>query len=117
MLNSMKKKSLTGFTLIEVLVSIFIVTIGAFAVFALTSRTITISGGVNSRFVALYLAQEGIELVRNTRDTNFLEFHKSGTGNWDDGFGACASGCQADYNDGGFIPYDSSFLLLDVAGF
>jgi len=62
-----------GFTIIEVLVAVVILTMGAGGAFVLLSRTVSFTSAVNGRLVASYLAQEGIEIVRNIRDTNWLE--------------------------------------------
>ena len=78
-----------GFTLIEVLAAMFIMLIGVLGVFSLISRTVTFNSSVNSQLVASYLAQEGLELVRNIRDTNFLKIHKGAGGNWTDDIIAC----------------------------
>lgn len=61
-----------GFTLIEVIVAIFLVTVGIGGVYALIQRTTAFTPVVSARFTAVYLAQEGIELVRNKRDSNWL---------------------------------------------
>ncbi len=69
-----------SFTLIEIVVAIFIVTMGTVGAFSLIQRTIAFTVISSSRLVAANLAQEGIEIVRNTRDTNWL------SGNlWDQG--------------------------------
>ena len=112
-----------GFTLIEVIVAIFIMVMGAVGVFGLITRTVVFSSSVNSQLVASYLAQEGLEIMRNMRDTNFLKIHKGAGGIWTDGIIACASpyGCtvelQADYtqtfmdayNDADFLRINGSF--------
>lgn len=62
-----------GFTIIEVLVALVIITEGAGAAFILLSRTISFTSIINGRLVASHLAQEGVEIVRNIRDTNWLQ--------------------------------------------
>jgi len=62
-----------GFTLIELLLTIFIVTIGLAAVFLIAQFPLHQTSISISRLTAAYLAQEGIEIVRNIRDTNWLE--------------------------------------------
>jgi type IV pilus modification protein PilV len=70
MLTNIKTK---GFTMLEVLVAIFVVTIGVLAVFNMV-QNITVSFRANaSQLTAAYLAQEGVELVRNERDNNWLQ--------------------------------------------
>lgn len=62
-----------SFTLIEALIALFVLTTGVIGVFALIQRTVAFSSISNSQLVATYLAQEGIEIIRNIRDTNYLE--------------------------------------------
>ena len=79
----MKKK---GFTLLEAVVSMFIVTVGVGAVFVLINQTLNSNRIISSKFTAIYLAQEGVELAREVRDSNFLKIHKGISGvNWDAG--------------------------------
>ena len=114
MLNKKFQKS-PGFTLMEVLVAIFLITAGVLGAMAVVNQTTTFIQGTSSRLVAAYLAQEGIEIVRNIRDSNFLKIHKEGEGNWDDGLTGCLGGCEADYNDLALISADR-YLKID-AGF
>jgi prepilin-type N-terminal cleavage/methylation domain-containing protein len=66
------KPYVRGFTLIEVIVAIFLITVGMAGAFNLVQRTIAFTSVSSSRLQAAYLAQGGIELVRNTRDSNWL---------------------------------------------
>ncbi len=65
-------KNHKGFTLIEVLMAIFLITVGIGGSFALINRIMDFSSVSSDRLQAAYLAQEGIENVRNTRDSNWL---------------------------------------------
>lgn len=110
-----------GFTLIEALAAAFVITLGVVEVLVIINQTTAFTQVTSSRLTAAYLAQEGIEIVKNIRDTNFLKIHKGIEGvNWDDGLIGCTAGCEADYNDpalssadrylkidGGFYNYDS----------
>jgi len=73
-----------GFTIIEVMVAIFIITTGMLGAFNLIQQTIFFTATSSSRLVAAYLAQEGIEIVRNIRDSNWLEEESD----WDEGINA-----------------------------
>lgn len=94
-----------GFTVIEVLAAMFFIVVGAGAAIALITQTTSVSRIAVSRLTASYLAQEGIEVVRNMRDTNFIGIHKGRGGNWKSGRGNsgnllnCQGGCEVDYND------------------
>jgi type II secretory pathway pseudopilin PulG len=99
-----------SFTLIETIVAIFILTTGILALSSLISYFISTSSISSQRLVAAYLAQEGIEIVRNLRDTNLLNGR-----NWDYGLGN--GDWQADYDDFTLSPYAGSFLNLETNGF
>lgn len=102
-----------GFTLIEVLAAVFVVVMGVVGVFGLVTRTVSSTSFVNSQLVASYLVQEGLEIVRNIRDANFLKIHKGVGGQWNDGLTACAAGCGADYNDVALGSFQDTFLKLN----
>lgn len=61
-----------GFTLIEVIVAISIFLIGIVGVYAVIPRIIAIGQANTLRFMASQLGREGIEIVRNIRDANWL---------------------------------------------
>lgn len=126
-LNNIKNKM--GFTLIEVIIAIFVITVGVGGAVTLINQTVSFTQITSSKLVVSYLAQEGIEIVKNIRDSNFLKVHKTGSGSWDDGLilGACQVGSkyeyEGDYNsistlscyqdqklkiDGGFYKYSIS---------
>ncbi len=120
----LKIRNCGGFTLIEVLVAMFVLVMGALGVFGLISRTITFNSSVNSQLVASYLSQEGLEIVRNIRDANFLKIHKipGWEGAWNDGLTSCAAGCGANYNSISLDPaldlepivFNGSFYVHDA---
>jgi Tfp pilus assembly protein PilV len=62
-----------GFTILEVILAIFILTTAAFGSFNLIQQVI-IAGSLNqSRLTAYYFAQEAIENIKNIRDTNYVQ--------------------------------------------
>ena len=69
-----------GFTILEVLVAVFIITVGGLAAYAMVQQIVFDTFSSSYRLTAAYLAKEGIEIVRNIRDTNWLEAE-----NWDNG--------------------------------
>lgn len=80
-MNTHTKQS--GFTLIETLVSISIFSVSLVALIVASSQGISDMQFIKGRLTATYLAQEGIELVRNVRDEQ-LEFGSGSTSaaNW-----------------------------------
>jgi hypothetical protein len=122
-------KSGGGFTIVEVLVATFIITVGITGVLIAIQQAMAYIDLLFPRLTAIYLVQEGIEIVRNVRDTNWLQ-SRSATSTWDDGI--CSSPpCEweADYTTVTFAPtfyfetcdsaghncdaYDDEFLLLN----
>jgi len=100
-----------GFTLIEVLFGIFILTVSAFGAFSLIQSTLIASSLNESRFTAYYLSQEGIELVRNIRDNNWLEKRTIPSVNWNDGLEH--GEWEIDYNDGNLSVYSDRYLYIE----
>jgi len=61
-----------GFTLLETVIAISILTTGVIATIGLMNSGLKQIGFLKNKIVAINLAQEGIELVRNVRDNNWL---------------------------------------------
>ncbi len=102
-----EKKNLGGFTLIEVLTAIFLIVVGVIAALSLILQTISYTNLSSSKLVASYLVQEGIEIVRNIRDTNWLEEEDWKTGLGDDDW-------EADYTSQNLTDiYDGDFLKIN----
>lgn len=66
-------KSLQGFSLGEVLLAGFVLTVGLLAMTALITKSLQNSFETRDTIVAVLLAQEGVELVRNVRDNDFAD--------------------------------------------
>lgn len=74
--------SRNGFSLIQVIVSIVILTVSLSATVSLVGTTIQQVTLNKNRITAIYLAQEGLELARNIRDSAWQQNYP-----WDCGFG------------------------------
>lgn len=81
----MTKKRQKAFTLVEVLIAITILIIGILSGFILVTRALYNVAVIQDRLTVSFLAQEGIELVRQMRDTNFLRILNGESINWNDG--------------------------------
>jgi len=86
-----------GFTLLEVIISIFILTVGTLTIVGLIADSLAVVGASKKIAIGTSLAQEGIEVVRNIRDTNWIE-----DGAYDDGL---------DIDDDYCVNYDSTALI------
>ena len=66
------KLNKNGFTLIETLIALAILTMAIIPAFVLSNSTINSSSVIRDDMIASGLAQEGIEVVRAIRDTNWF---------------------------------------------
>lgn len=113
---SVSSRSERGLTLLEVIIAVFILTIGIGGAFALITQVTKTSSLPNSRLVASYLAQEGVEIVRNIRDSNFLGISNGSGGNWDDFIVIPLCGTteyEAIYSSTSLDCFGDSFLQID----
>jgi type II secretion system protein I len=62
-----------GFTLVEVFVAISILSLAILATFTAVQGSIRSAGFAEDQIVAYYLAQEGLEFIRNARDENGIK--------------------------------------------
>lgn len=62
----------SGFTLVEIIVILFIVSVGLIGVLSLVIQNIQSQVINKNDIIANQLAQEGVELIRKTRDSNWL---------------------------------------------
>ncbi len=62
----------SGFSLLEMVIVIFILSVGFVAVFSLLTKSIVVSTQVRHEIVAINLAAEAIEVVINIRNSNWL---------------------------------------------
>ncbi|MEK7636051.1 MAG: prepilin-type N-terminal cleavage/methylation domain-containing protein [Patescibacteria group bacterium] len=116
-----------GYFLIELMIAISILTIGFMGFLTLVSRSISTNRVISDYLTANYLAAEGIELIKNTIDTNYFK------GNlWYDNNGALPPESQLigdyemDYDDGAptnvtglpadFLYYKDGFYNYDISG-
>lgn len=105
-----------AFTLIETIIAIFLLIVGTVGAFSLIQKSIIFTSISSSRLVAFYLAQEGIEVIRNIRDTNYLEKTV-----WDDGI-SLDSDYRLDYRSlnfpditcGDYLKYDGNFYSCSL---
>lgn len=102
-----------GFTLVESLVAISIFTMSILSVLNILSNGIADTGYAKKKILAGYLAQEGIEEIRNIRDT-FMLYSGSGPAGWAEFKGyvmpvcTTSSGFDGCYFSDGNISFDPS---------
>jgi len=80
-----------GFTLVETLVSLFIFSLSVTAIIVVSGKGVADTTIAKNKIIAVALAQEGIEIMRNIRDTYALSEANPGEG-WTDFVNAVARG-------------------------
>ncbi len=71
--NTQKPGNESGQTLIETLVAVFILVMGVTAAVGLANYALGASTNISKQIIATGLAREGIEALKNMRDTNWLK--------------------------------------------
>lgn len=84
-----------GFTIIEIIITISFLSFAIIGIYSAFAPSLRLSRVVSAKFIGVYLAQEGLEVVRNLRDNNFLAQNS-----WSKGLLDCQLGCQLDYKTG-----------------
>jgi len=110
-INKIQQASESGFSLIEVMMAIYIIITALTGIMALVSSINVSVGASSSKLVAANLAQEGIEVVKSIRDLNF------GVNAWDDWY-ASFSGVNnylVQYNDTALRAFQDTPLRYDSA--
>jgi prepilin-type N-terminal cleavage/methylation domain-containing protein len=107
MISAKKEK---GFTIIELLITAFIVSAGLLAVYSFFANLTATTNLSISRVEAAYLAQEGIEITRNFRDSNLI----AGSA-WDNGL--YDGDWEADFSSSSLVSYQGRYLKIDGSGF
>jgi len=106
------KKMNKGFTLIEILMAVVVIAIGLIGVYAIVPAIFQYQAVNLDELTASFLAHEGVELVRNLRDNNWLT-----SSEWLNGLLGCSNGCEIDYNDNALSAYQGRFLKIDDNNF
>lgn len=66
-------KNNNGFTLLETIVAVGLIVVGLISALGLITTSLFYVSNIQDRLVAANLAAEGIEVVRNIRDSNWLQ--------------------------------------------
>lgn len=90
-------KANKGFTIIELMVAIVVLSFGIMGAYGALLPFLNATHAVSYKFTGVYLAQEGLEIVRNIRDNNFIKSAKDRSVQWSDELLDCELGCQLDY--------------------
>lgn len=99
-----------AFSLIEVLIAIFIISIGITGAVSLISYSISAVAISKSQIITANLAQEGLEIVRNIRDSNWLK-----DSDWNNGLGN--GDYRVQYNSQSLLAFSDTLLQINSNGF
>jgi prepilin-type N-terminal cleavage/methylation domain-containing protein len=100
-----------GFTLVEVLVSILVLSLAFTAIFYILVTNISDADLIKDNFIASGLVQEGMEVVRNIRDNDWHAGNTFGTSIPDGTY-------LVQWNSQSLMPFVDSYLKKDnVTGF
>lgn len=89
-----KLSASSGFTLIETIVAVMILSYAILGPFALTAHSLRVSREARQQLAATYLAQEAIEVAQSVRSNNSADDTTLTRDAWMDGiFSNCQSGC------------------------
>lgn len=95
-----------GFTLIETIVAVGIIVIGLVSALTLITNSLFYVSNIGDRLIAANLTAEGLEVVRNIRDNNWIQNLSWNNGMPDGDY-------QASYNSTALSPYSGNPLLFD----
>ncbi|MFA6274120.1 MAG: type II secretion system protein [Candidatus Paceibacterota bacterium] len=108
-----KKNISRGFTLVETLVAIGIFSTSILVMMVVLGAGISDTNYAKRKIIATYLAQEGIEYIRNIRDTYELFPTNIGGDGWVD-FKVAVSNCISNSNNkSGCLFYDGNLIPGD----
>ena len=103
-----------GFTLLEMLISIMVITIGVLGIYSAVLKYTKATQVARENLTAAYLGQEGIEIIKNIRDTNWINAET-----WNDDLTGCDAvdgSCEIDTIFGGGTAKDPVFTIWSGSG-
>jgi type II secretory pathway pseudopilin PulG len=103
-----------GFSLIEVLISLTVIIFALVGVISLSAISISSIRLNKSKIIAANLTQEGLEIVKNIRDNNWLNYRRQ-AGNWLDGL--TSGNYRVQYNQEALLAFSDLPLKTDSNGF
>lgn len=86
--------------MLEVVLSLFVLSVGMVTIVEVLSQSLKYSYSTRDTIIATELAQEGVELMRNERDNDFVALHNGFTSFTD-------PHCHIDWNDGSLTCWSS----------
>lgn len=107
--------SRSGQVMVEAMVALSVITVGILGVFTLTTSSIGYSRVAADRYVAVNLANEGIELTKNLIDRNIMD-ETAPSWNYLPGLINGISDYKIDYNDSALSSSNGEYLYFSKDG-
>jgi prepilin-type N-terminal cleavage/methylation domain-containing protein len=100
-ITTISQKQQSGFTLLETLFAVIIFSFALVSLIGITGKGVSATVSAKQQLTAEFLAEELLEVARNTRDGNF----QSGTTPWTTGISQCTeqSPCDIDYGNTNYL--------------
>ena len=119
-----KSHKKSGETILEVLIAITILSSVLIATYSNLNQAFSTNINVRNRVIAMNIAQEGLEAVRNIRDTNWLKYSGDRRSSWlcldVVGANTCNAGAAATITDAKYIvsfsPANGRYYLVETIG-
>lgn len=103
-----------GFSLMEVIIAVAVIITSLVVLISLISFSVSKIRMGRSEITGISLSQEGIEIIRNIRDSNWLSYKRS-PDNWRDDLGQ--GDWLVQYNEPGLLSFANKPLKIDSSGF
>ena len=123
--NKNKTINKRGFTLIEVMVALLMVSIAFMGIYSTTAKYTQQTNQIKEIYTASLIGQEGIEIVRNIRDRNWMtsltvfplnsDFSNGLTGYACSG-SPLTGGAEANYDSASLTAYNNTHYLSIIGG-
>ncbi|HQV64849.1 MAG TPA: prepilin-type N-terminal cleavage/methylation domain-containing protein [Candidatus Paceibacterota bacterium] len=81
-----------GFTLLEMLFAVIIFSFALVSLMTIAGKGVIATASARDQLVAQFLAEESLEVVRNIRDSNYI----NGSNSWIDGLTECVDSATCD---------------------
>lgn len=96
--------------MVELIITIVVLSFGIIGIYGFFQPALILTSNFSLRITADYLAQEGLEIVKNIRDNNIINNLI-----WSQGLSDCSAGCQLDYKTGTLVETPDN-ALKDYTG-